>query len=69
MNDTHVPDPGPTDLTQWGAWTKRGKQERFLKEYEDLISPWIFPLPVRIQMGMGRLVRGWQAAAEKAKQA
>lgn len=65
MTNTHVPDPGPTDME---AMKRVAAQGIFLREHIDLISPWRFPLPVRIQLQMGRLVKGWQACAEKANE-
>lgn len=61
----HAPDPGLTDME---AFLDAAAQGEFLRVHGDLISPWRFPLPTRVQMAMGRLVAGWRDCVEKAAQ-
>lgn len=59
----HIPDPGPTDMD---AMKRAAAQGQFFLMHADLLSPWRFPLPVRVQNDVARLVRGWKLCAEKA---
>lgn len=64
MTDAHVPAPALADLE---AMKRAAAQRQFLWEHHDLISPWCFPLPIRTQLAMTRLVRGWQKCVESAR--
>ena len=59
-----APDVTPSP-SQWSDRHKAATRNRFLDVHAELISPWRFPLPVRVQMAMGRLVAGWRECAEK----
>lgn len=56
--------PFPT-VAQMEARRIAFSQREFIRQNHYLISPWMYPLPVHIQLAQNRIVLGWKECAER----